>query len=185
MCWPLTASWGICGHVCVVFFRAFLLSHAVQRHLWPPLLPGWLVSGKRKRKEAAAAAAGRAEGGGGGGGVDGGGEQQLATEIPYEYNIRPSFLGGDMFGMNGGGDGQVRRRPDGGLRTEALRAGGRRVAAPQGQMPRMGEPLSAPPVPLAPPPPAPPPAGGHPTSAAVGSPGAAGLKQRGGKKGRR
>jgi hypothetical protein len=156
-----------------------------------PLHLGWLVSGKSKQQDAAVAAARAGHNGGAAGGGEGG-EQALATEIPSEYNIRPSFLGGDMFGL--ADNEPARRRPDGGVRTEALRAGGRRVAAPQGQMPRMADAPAAPRVP--PPPAAAADAGVHGAgagggaSAGVGagaevSPSAAGARQRSGKKGRR
>ena len=151
------------------------------------LFLGWLVSGRRKEQEATVAAARAAQSGGGAGGEGGeGGEQHLATEIPQEYNIRPSFLGGDMFGLSD--NEQIRRKP---VRTEALRAGGRRVAAPQGMMPRIDD---APAAPRAVPPP--PTIGHNAGGGAVGaggggggsagiSPGAGGVRQRSGKKGRR
>lgn len=94
---------------------------------------GWLVSGKSKQKEAMVAAARRAEGEGGSG--EAGEEQALPTEIPDQYNLQPSFLGSNMFGL--ADNEQNRKRGGNQPRTEALRAGGRRIATPQGQMPRM------------------------------------------------
>jgi hypothetical protein len=62
----------------------------------------------------------------------------VSTEIPREFNIGPSFLGGHMLGYAGTGRSGV-RYGDAGPRQEAKTAGGRRVATPQTQMPHLVE----------------------------------------------
>lgn len=62
----------------------------------------------------------------------------VPMDIPREYDIGPSFLGGNMLGY-GGGNGGAARFGDAGPRAEARTVGGRRVATPQTHMPRLVE----------------------------------------------
>ena len=62
----------------------------------------------------------------------------VPMDIPREYDIGPSFLGGNMLGYGGGGRG-VARFGDAGPRAGARTVGGRRVQTPQTQMPRLVE----------------------------------------------
>lgn len=63
----------------------------------------------------------------------------VITEIPREYDIGPSFLGGNMLGYVSRNDGCQRNYGDAGPRREAMTVGGRRIATPQTQMPRLVE----------------------------------------------
>ena len=88
----------------------------------------WLTRDRSREMRAARAAS---EG-------DGAGEEnaELAREIPREYVIGPSFLGGSMLGYGvDRGDRTRERYGDAGPRAEARTVGGRRVATPQVPMP--------------------------------------------------
>jgi hypothetical protein len=61
----------------------------------------------------------------------------VPMEIPREYDIGPSFLGGNVLGY--GGERGRNSYGDAGPRAEARTVGGRRVRAPQTQMPRLVE----------------------------------------------
>ena len=90
----------------------------------------WLTRDRSREMRAARAAS---EG-------DGAGEEnaELAREIPREYVIGPSFLGGSMLGYGvDRGDRTRERYGDAGPRAEARTVGGRRVATPQVPMPRL------------------------------------------------
>lgn len=124
----------------------------------------WLTRDRsREMREARAASEG-----------EGAGEENadLAREIPREYVIGPSFLGGSMLGYGvDRGDRTRERYGDAGPRAEARTVGGRRVATPQVPMPRLDAAAAA--------------GAGTGAGAAAATPSAAGLVNRGKKNGKR